>query len=149
MNVGDVLNKCLLMDFLCVCVSHCPGGLYVPPGEDMLTLCCSLSLSGIQYRPGYNNWRLISGPRTRASASGQEDLPVAPGLSLQHCAFLRRADCVPCPFENGARERLVFLAVVLSLHHFATHSVLLRPPPAPISSSHPLSVQCCCSDGSG
>lgn len=50
-----VLNKYLLMDCFYACVSYCSSGLYVPPGGNMPAFMMLFVLSGIQYRPSYNN----------------------------------------------------------------------------------------------
>lgn len=79
MRTEEKLNKYLLMDCCCAYVSHCPGGLRVPPGKKHASIYAVLSLFGVQYRCDYSNRRLISGPRTRIFIAGQEVLSVVSG----------------------------------------------------------------------
>lgn len=99
-----------------------------PRKEICQPLCYFVSLFGIQYRPGYNNRRLISGPRTRVFVARQEVLSMVPGAVptiFQLPLVSEILCCVHLWVAPG--ERPVCVAMVLPVRHFSSHSVLLWP----------------------
>lgn len=123
MSMEEVLNKYSLVNY--VCESYFPGG-----SKDCYVQL--LFLFGIQCRPGYNTWRLISDLRTRVF---QWFL----GLSLQYFAYLWRAHfCGVSICEWLCGERPVCVASMLAYTTFAPTlyssslpSFHLHPPPTP------------------
>lgn len=122
--------------FLCVCLTALLDCMFLQTGTCQ-PLCCSLSPFGIQYRPGYNNWRLISGPRTRVFAVGQEIFSVVPGAVLT-VFWQPLASIILCSVHLWAAlgEKPVCVAVVLSLCttlpptlYFSGLPLLPFPPP--------------------
>lgn len=143
-NMEEVFSKYLLMLWLCMYVLLPCWTVCSPKPEACPALCCSLC-PGIQYRPGFNNGRLISGPRTKILAPGQE-ASLYGSWGCSHIFWSPLVILCSDQLLAAPGEKPVCTAVV---HHKPPIWYSWANSSPHFSSPHPLPAPCCCSDGSG